>query len=204
MYLDISQSDVSWAAGSVKRYVCWLKASAFLLGEFFIMPLFLYFTNTARNSYFLKNSIISIFTDQTFLCKAEPTKIPKFSEKISVYAWMCVYVCVHPSPFPNIAKTMVCYLLIFQAEGMENQKSPLSTVIQSGVGQKEKNKYRILTYICRIWKNGYRQSYLQGRDTDTDVENGRVDAKGERGRVGWIGRLGLTLYTMDTMYKIDN
>ena len=30
----------------------------------------------------------------------------------------------------------------------------LETVIQSEVSQKEKNKYRILTQICGIWKNG--------------------------------------------------
>ena len=30
----------------------------------------------------------------------------------------------------------------------------LETVIQSEVSQKEKNKYRILMYICGIWENG--------------------------------------------------
>ena len=30
----------------------------------------------------------------------------------------------------------------------------LETVIQSEGSQKEKNKYRILTHICGIWKNG--------------------------------------------------
>ena len=30
----------------------------------------------------------------------------------------------------------------------------LQTVIQSKVGQKEKNKYCILTDVCGIWKNG--------------------------------------------------
>ena len=29
----------------------------------------------------------------------------------------------------------------------------LETVIQSEVGQKEKNKYHILTHICGIWKH---------------------------------------------------
>ena len=45
----------------------------------------------------------------------------KFSEKISVYACLRVYVWVHPSPFPNTAKTMAYYLSMFQAEGMEIQ-----------------------------------------------------------------------------------
>ena len=30
----------------------------------------------------------------------------------------------------------------------------LESVIQSEVSQKEKKKYRILTHICGIWKNG--------------------------------------------------
>ena len=30
----------------------------------------------------------------------------------------------------------------------------LESVIQSEVSQKEKNKYRKLTHICGIWKNG--------------------------------------------------
>ena len=37
----------------------------------------------------------------------------------------------------------------------------------------------------------YRWTYLQGRNRKADVENGRVDTVG-KGRVGWIGRLGLT------------
>ena len=34
------------------------------------------------------------------------------------------------------------------------------TVIQSEVSQKEKNKYRILTHVCEIWKNGDRKSVV--------------------------------------------
>ena len=40
-------------------------------------------------------------------------------------------------------------------------------------------------------KNWYRLSYLQSRNTDTDEENKHGYQEG-RGRVGWIGRLGLT------------
>ena len=45
----------------------------------------------------------------------------KFSEEISVYAYLCVYVCVHPSPFPNTTKTTAYCLSMFQAEGTEIQ-----------------------------------------------------------------------------------
>ena len=37
----------------------------------------------------------------------------------------------------------------------------------------------------------YRWTYLQSRNRETDVENKLTDTKGE-GRVGWIGRWGLT------------
>ena len=57
----------------------------------------------------------------------------------------------------------------------------LESVIQSEVSQKEKNKYHILTHICGIWKNWYRRSYLQSRNRNTDVENKRMDTKGEGG-----------------------
>ena len=68
----------------------------------------------------------------------------------------------------------------------------LETVIQHEVSQKEKNKYCILMHICGIWKMWYRRSYLQSRNRDTDVENKRMDTKGERWGVAWTGRFGLT------------
>ena len=46
--------------------------------------------------------------------------------------------------------------------------------------------YSIFSVVSLRW------SYLQSRNRDTDVENRCMDTKGERGRVGWIGRLGLT------------
>lgn len=57
---------------------------------------------------------ISIFTAQTFLYKAQPTKIGKLSEKKN----QCTCVCarVYISSYPIIAKTMVYSLLIFQTE----------------------------------------------------------------------------------------
>ena len=68
----------------------------------------------------------------------------------------------------------------------------LEIVIQSEVSQKEKNKYRILTHMCWIWKYWYRRSHLQSRNRDTNIENKCMDTMGERGVVGGIGRLGLT------------
>ena len=62
----------------------------------------------------------------------------------------------------------------------------LETVIQSEVSQKEKNKYHILTHIWNLKENWYRRSYLQSRNRDTDVENKRMDTKGEReGGMNW-------------------
>ena len=45
--------------------------------------------------------------------------------------------------------------------------------------------------------------YLQNRNRDTDVENKRMDTKGVG---GWdeLGDCDWHIYTIDTMYKIDN
>lgn len=58
---------------------------------------------------------------------AESINVPKFSEKNWYMCMVCgsVSVCVCPSSYPIIAKTMVYYLPVFQAEGKENQWSPL-------------------------------------------------------------------------------
>lgn len=48
-------------------------------------------------------------------------------------------------------------------------------------------------------------TYLQGRNSDADIENQNGDMGPGEGRVGQIGRVGLMyihLYT--TMYKIDS
>ena len=78
---------------------------------------------------------------------------------------------------------------------VETRMDP-ETVIQSAVSQKEKNKYRILTYICGIWKNWYRRSYLQNRNRDTDIENKHMDTKGERGGGGMNWEIGTDIYTV--------
>ena len=53
-------------------------------------------------------------------------------------------------------------------------------------------------------KNWYRWSYLEGRNKDTDIENKRMDTKGGVG--GWdeLGDWNWHIYTIDSMYKIDN
>ena len=43
----------------------------------------------------------------------------------------------------------------------------LEPIIQSEVSQKEKDEYRILTHIYRIWKKWYWRIYLQGSNGET-------------------------------------
>ena len=59
-----------------------------------------------------------------------------------------------------------------------------------------------IMHICGIWKNWYRRSYLQSRNRDTDIENKRMGTKVG----GWdeLGDWDWHVYTIDTMYKIDN
>ena len=56
----------------------------------------------------------------------------------------------------------------------------LETIIHSEVSQEDKNKHYILTHKCGM-KKCYRQSYLQSRNRDTDVENKHMVTKGEDG-----------------------
>ena len=58
-----------------------------------------------------------------------------------------------------------------------------------------KNKYHILTHICGISKNWYRRSYLQSRNIDTDIENKRMNTKGETGG-GMNWDIGIDIYTL--------
>ena len=66
-------------------------------------------------------------------------------------------------------------------------------------------------HICGIWKkHWYRWSYLQSSISvcvsiwDTDIENKHMETKGMEG--GWdeLGNWDWCIYTIDTMYKIDN
>ena len=79
----------------------------------------------------------------------------------------------------------------------------LETVTQNGKSQKGKRISYINAYMWYLEK-GYRWTYLQSRNRDTDAENKCMDTKRGEGWVGWIGRLRLTYITTDTMYKIDN
>ena len=67
--------------------------------EFFIMPLFPYLTNreeTRNSDFFEKFNKFYFYSPNFPVQSTEPTKMFKFSEEISVYAYFCVYVCVHP------------------------------------------------------------------------------------------------------------
>ena len=68
----------------------------------------------------------------------------------------------------------------------------LESVIQSEISQKEKNKYRILLYMWNLEK-WYRGTYLQNINRDTDVENKRMDAKGEGKECGMHWEIGIDI-----------
>ena len=88
----------------------------------------------------------------------------------------------------------------------------LETVIQSEVSQKEKNKYRILTHICGIQKNGTGEPVCKA-EIETQMQRTNVWTPRGESRVGggwwqWSHELGdwdghiYVFYTY--MYKIDN
>ena len=60
----------------------------------------------------------------------------------------------------------------------------LETVIQSEVSQKEKNRYCILMHIYVESEKIGIDDLIYKAEIETDVENKRMDAKGERGGVG--------------------
>ena len=59
----------------------------------------------------------------------------------------------------------------------------LETVLQSEVSQKEKNKYRILTHICGIQKDGTDEPVCKA-EIEIHVENKYMDTKEGKGAVG--------------------
>ena len=69
--------------------------------------------------------------------------------------------------------------------------------------EREKQILYIKAYMWNLEK-WYRWSYLQNRNRDTDVENKHID--GCKGEEGWdeLGDQDWHIYTIDTMYKIDN
>ena len=79
----------------------------------------------------------------------------------------------------------------------------LEPVTQSEVSQKKKKSvYSCINMEYRKW---YLWTYLQGRNRDTDVENGYVDAarEGEGGmNWEWHWQIQSTMYTTDSKCKI--
>ena len=67
----------------------------------------------------------------------------------------------------------------------------LETVIQSELSQKEKNKYRILTHICGIQKNGTDEPVFKA-EIETQMQRINMDTKGATlgGRWWWWDELG--------------
>ena len=59
-------------------------------------------------------------------------------------------------------------------------------------------------HICGIWENWYRRSYLPSRNRNTVVENRRTDTKGEWRWCNELEDWDWHIYTVDTMYKVDN
>ena len=45
---------------------------------------------------------------------------------------------------------------------------------------------------------------MQSKNRDTDVENKRIDTKGEREMRDELGDWDWHIFTIDTMYKLDN
>ena len=78
----------------------------------------------------------------------------------------------------------------------------LETVIQSEVSQKEKNKYRILTHICGMQKNG-RDEPICKAEIETDIENKHMDTKGGKGG-GMNWEIGIDIYTLLCIKQITN
>ena len=81
----------------------------------------------------------------------------------------------------------------------------LESVIQSKEKRKETNKYCILTYIYGIqrYDTDEQNRNLQGRNTDTDKENGHTGVMGERkGGKNW--KSGTDIYIYTTMCEIHS
>ena len=84
----------------------------------------------------------------------------------------------------------------------------LETVIQSEVSQKEKNKYRILTHVCGIQKNGTDEPVCRA-EIETQMQRTNVwTPKGESGRVRGGGvmnwEIGIDIYTLICIKWITN
>ena len=79
---------------------------------------------------------------------------------------------------------------------------PRDCHIEWSKSEREKQILYINAYLWNLEK-WYRWSYLQSRNRDTDVEDKCVHTKGEGG-VEELEDCDWYMYTIDTMYKIDN
>ena len=70
------------------------------------------------------------------------------------------------------------------------------------ISQKKKNKYHILMHICGIWKKNGTDDFT----CKTETQMKRTDVWILRGKGEWDELRGWDwhIYTIDTMYKIDN
>ena len=73
----------------------------------------------------------------------------------------------------------------FAASWME-----LETLILSEMGQKDKDKYRMMSHICNL-VYGTNETFCRKQTKLVDLENRTVVAKTEAEGVGWTGSLGL-------------
>ena len=133
------------------------------------------------------NPLPNIYTDKTIIQK--DTCIPMFTAALYtiIRTWKQPK---HPSTEEWIMKMWFIYIMECYSTIKKNETGSLvktwrdpETVIENAIKQKDKSKYHILKHIYGIWKNYYRQSYLQSINRDTDVEKKCVDTKWWKG--GW-------------------
>ena len=82
----------------------------------------------------------------------------------------------------------------------------LETVIQSEVSQKEKNKYRILTHVCGIQKNGTDELACKA-EIETQMQRTNVWTPRGKNGVGGGGmnwEIGIDIYTLICIKQITN
>ena len=79
----------------------------------------------------------------------------------------------------------------------------LETVIQSEVSQKEKNKYRILTHTCGIWKNGI-DDLICKAEIETQTQGTDVWIPRGEGEGGMKWEIGFDIYTVLCIKQITN
>ena len=84
----------------------------------------------------------------------------------------------------------------------------LETVIQSEVSQKEKNKYRVLTHICGIWKNGTDELVCRA-EIETQMQRTNVwtpmgEGGGVAGGGGMNWEIGTDIYMLICIKQITS